>query len=84
MCNNCTHKPVCSIYTATGGVKKCEHHRVDRKGEWIYQSTTPDADGNLYAYCSVCGAGEIHATSMVGKVPFCWECGADMRGAEDG
>lgn len=25
MCNNCIHKQVCSIYRATGGVKKCEH-----------------------------------------------------------
>ena len=31
MCNNCTHKPVCSRYTATGGhVRECEHHREDR------------------------------------------------------
>ena len=29
MCNNCIHKAVCSIYRATGGVKKCEHHKEE-------------------------------------------------------
>lgn len=29
MCNNCIHKAVCSIYRATGGVKKCEHFKED-------------------------------------------------------
>ena len=54
------------------------------RGRWIYSSTTPDDDGNLQAHCSVCGAGETHAATMVGKVHFCWECGSDMRGEEDG
>lgn len=28
MCNNCIHKAVCSIYTATGGyVRECKHFR---------------------------------------------------------
>lgn len=84
MCNNCIHKAVCGKFRATGGVKKCEHHKEERKGKWVYRSITPDEDGNLQANCSVCGAGEKHASSMVGKVPFCWKCGADMRGAEDG
>ena len=56
---------------------------VRERGRWIYTSTTPDADGNLQAHCSVCGAGETHAATMVGKVYFCWECGADMRGEEN-
>jgi uncharacterized protein (DUF983 family) len=41
-------------------------------------------DDNLQAYCSYCGAGDTHAARMVGKVPYCWKCGADMRGTEDG
>ena len=33
MCNNCIHKPVCSIYRATGGKKECEHFKEDKKGK---------------------------------------------------
>ena len=55
-----------------------------KHGQWVYRSTTPDEDGNLEANCSMCGAGERHNIGMVGKVHFCWKCGADMRGAEDG
>lgn len=81
MCNNCTHRPVCYIHRATGGVNNCEHYREDRRGEWLYYGEV-DQDGNVNAHCSVCGAGETHAKSMVGKVPYCWKCGADMRGNE--
>ena len=31
MCNNCTHRPVCYIYRATGGVKNCEHFKEEKK-----------------------------------------------------
>lgn len=30
MCDNCMHKPICTIYIATGGVNNCEHHREER------------------------------------------------------
>lgn len=51
---------------------------VREKGEWQYTEDI-DEDNNIKAYCSACGAGDKHATSMVGKVPYCWKCGADMR-----
>ena len=35
MCNNCIHKPVCSVYIATGGVNSCEHFKEERKGRWV-------------------------------------------------
>lgn len=54
---------------------------VREKGEWQYTGDI-DEDGNIQAYCSACGAGDKHATSMVGKVPYCWKCGADMTGGE--
>lgn len=54
---------------------------VREKGEWEYTDDI-DEDGNIQAYCSACGAGDKHATSMVGKVPYCWKCGADMRGEQ--
>lgn len=56
---------------------------VREKGEWQYTDDI-DEDGNIQAYCSACGAGDKHATSMVGKVPYCWNCGADMRRRENG
>ena len=37
MCNNCKHKAVCSIYRATGGVKKCEHFTEEKSGHWLPQ-----------------------------------------------
>ena len=84
LCNNCIHKDICARRMATWGMKSCEHFReMPKKGEWIYQGEA-DEDGNVQAHCSVCGAGETHAKSMIGKVPYCWRCGADMRGKEDG
>ena len=31
MCDKCIHKPVCSIYRATGGKKSCEYYREEWK-----------------------------------------------------
>lgn len=81
ICETCLHRAVCGKYKATGGVNKCEHHKEERKGKWLYYGDV-DADGNVNAHCSVCGAGETHAKSMVGKVPYCWECGAEMDGGK--
>ena len=81
MCNNCIHKAVCSIYRATGGVKKCEHHREERRGRW-----KKEVEGGVYWYaCSECGE-EIAKTRWKHDLysDFCPHCGADMRGAEDG
>ena len=75
MCNNCIHKAVCSIYRATGGVKKCEHFKEERKGKWddSYDGVTP--------YCTACGRSH---RGMYRTPNFCPNCGADMRGEEDG
>ena len=51
-------------------------------GHWDYVGD-PDEDNNIQAYCSACGAGDEHATSMIGKVPYCWHCGARMDGDGD-
>ena len=45
---------------------------------WQYIDDDIDEDNNIQAYCSVCGAGDKHATSMIGKVPYCWKCGRKM------
>lgn len=56
---------------------------------WQYIEDDIDEDNNIQAYCSVCGAGDKHATSMIGKVPYCWKCGRKMipqplKGESDG
>lgn len=56
---------------------------VRERGRWIYEEE-PDDDNNIKAMCSVCFAGDKHATALMHKVPYCWKCGADMRGEEDG
>ena len=45
---------------------------------WQYIEDDVDEDNNIQAYCSACGAGDKHATSMIGKVPYCWKCGRKM------
>lgn len=90
MCNNCIHKAVCSIYRATGGVKKCEHHKVERRGRWVHCN----GKSNLW-YCSECGEkilyNQTRRTYNIEKRKVheinkcCRACGAIMEGAsEDG
>ena len=45
---------------------------------WQYIEDDIDEDNNIQAYCSACGAGDKQATSMIGKVPYCWKCGRKM------
>jgi hypothetical protein len=78
MCNNCIHQPVCSIYRATGGKKNCEHHREERRGEWVNSRYSPNY-GEYEEQCSYCNEW----SAAYGK-PFCPNCGADMRGEKDG
>jgi hypothetical protein len=54
---------------------------VRERGRWI-QDGELDEDGNGQYHCSVCSAGETH--NPIVDVPYCWKCGADMRGDEDG
>ena len=51
---------------------------VQKCAYWQYIEDEIDEDNNIQAYCSVCGAGDKHATSMIGKVPYCWKCGRKM------
>ena len=77
MCNNCIHKPVCSKYIATGGVKSCEHHKEERKGRWEerYMPNGEYADSFIAGYrCSNCNTTWDCASN------YCPNCGADMRG----
>ena len=54
-----------------------------KKGKWILSDiqNPEDVRNGNYAYiCSNCSHSDIHAKTTV--VPFCWHCGADMRGEE--
>lgn len=73
-CDKCEHNPVCGKFRATGGVKKCEHFKEERRGRWI----SHNKGQNNWVECSEC--------NTVGS-PFwkcCPVCTADMRGAGNG
>lgn len=88
MCDNCIHKPVCSIYRATWGVKRCEHHKEERRGRWIHCR----GKSNLW-YCSECGEKIVYnpakRTYNIEKRPVyevhkhCRACGVRMDGGSD-
>ena len=78
LCNNCIHKDVCSRWTATWGMKTCEHFmEMPKKGKW--EQVERWATKAKYR-CSVCGREIMSATKVnIEKYPYC-HCGADMRG----
>ena len=52
-----------------------------KKGKWI--NAYPDIEPNpmfMYGICSVCG----YEQAISDKLKFCPNCGADMRGEQDG
>ena len=46
------------------------------QGEWIRTGSL--GNGNAHYECSNCHYGDEHAESQ--EVPYCWHCGAKMRG----
>ena len=76
MCNNCIHKAVCSKFAATGGhVRECEHFKEARRSMWL---KIPKTALGFVARCMRCGCPQDYEHN------YCPNCGADMRGAEDG
>ena len=62
------------------GVAIAALQEPERKhGYWIYQGEA-DENYDINCTCSVCGAGDTHATDAT--VPYCWWCGAIMDGKE--
>lgn len=54
------------------------------QGKWILSDlqSQADNDNGNYAYvCTNCNHTDIHAKTQ--KVPYCWWCGATMKGADD-
>ena len=51
------------------------------KGHWILSQNQDKEDtdnGNYRFECSNCGYSDTHSKAT--EVPYCWHCGADMRG----
>ena len=76
MCNTCIHKIVCSKYIATGGVNSCEHHKEERKGRWLPINT-------IHKWRFQCDQCKHYVDAGTDR-NFCPNCGADMRGNENG
>ena len=58
------------------------HAKIPKEGEWIEQD-----DGNsIYHKCSVCGKNQYNVLleMMQGDYHYCPNCGAKMKGANDG
>ena len=54
------------------------------RGKWIRgedQMVENIINGNYMFICSNCSHSDIHAKTV--EVPYCWYCGADMRGGQD-
>ena len=55
-----------------------------KKGKWLLsdEQRREDTDnGNYLYFCSNCLRSDVHAKTQ--EVPYCWWCGADMRGEKD-
>ena len=50
-------------------------------GEWILKETDCDDGGNNRYECNNCHYTDIHSSSA--DVPFCWHCGAKMKGGAE-
>jgi hypothetical protein len=54
------------------------------QGEWVLSKlqNQADNDNGNYAYvCTNCNHTDTHAKTQ--EVPYCWWCGARMKGADD-
>lgn len=60
-----------------------EHGKIEERpqGEWILLETDCDDGGNNRYECSECHYSDVHASSA--EVPFCWHCGAGMKGGAE-
>lgn len=55
-----------------------------KKGKWMISEIQREEDtinGNYLYICSCCNFSDTHAKTQI--VPYCWHCGADMRGEND-
>lgn len=71
-----------ATYAAINDIKHAPTVEPERKkGKWLLsdEQRREDTDNGNYRYvCSNCLHSDIHAKTQ--EVPYCWWCGADMRG----
>ena len=71
-----------AINMAINAMEALENERP--KGYWILsqsQNKEDNDNGNYRFECSNCGCSDTHSKAT--EVPYCWKCGADMRGKDD-
>ena len=83
-CDICTQKV---LYEAADTIEalsaKVREQNLPVHGEWILadEQRKEDTDNDNYRYiCSECGHSDLHSKSQ--EVPYCWWCGAKMKGGE--
>ena len=75
-CRDCIHDDVCNDWAVTSGIPfvnpdTCKFYREKKQGEW--------RDCHKINYeCSICKTKSFH------KFKYCPECGAKMKGGEQG
>ena len=55
-----------------------------KTGRWILagEQWQEDADNGNYCFiCSECGKTDVHSKAV--NVPYCWHCGARMKGGKE-
>ena len=76
--------PTVTNGTYEQGFRVGAYGRLDEirpQGKWILKETDCDSGGNNRYECSKCHYSDIHSQSA--EVPYCWHCGADMRGGAE-
>lgn len=85
----CGCKPKdCGLTLEQDGAEECADVRwikslssAQKTGHWIMKEKVYDGliEDSVYRYeCSECGFSDEHNSSR--EVPFCWHCGARMKG----
>lgn len=70
-------------YDILNAIADCED-KSRPQGKWLLSDLQSQADndnGNYLYVCTNCNHTDIHAKTQ--KVPYCWWCGAKMKGAEE-
>lgn len=63
--------------------KLTEALNQQKEGHWILadEQNKEDVENDNYRFiCSECKCSDIHAKSTI--VPYCWKCGAKMKGGD--
>ena len=86
ICDNCKLETDFDRYKACGNCKDVKMimdiPSAERKGEWIWSPR--DTDGTVSGCCSNCSFSHLFIGGHTAQYNYCPNCGADMRGEDDG